>query len=803
MRLLSTVFWIFLCWFPLNASAQDMTIFGEIHNEIGQPIPNAHIHFGDYTMISNPMGEFEIMNLYAKQYRLEISHLGFQTRDTIIVLQKDLRLKFVLSSKNISLQNVTVFQKKKIQVGTTTHSKIETEAILNKSYQSLGDLLRDIPGVSTLKSGSNLVKPVIQGLHSSRVILVNQNIKQEDQSWGLDHAPAMESHQFGSIELVQGASTLRHGGDAVGGMLVTQPKVVAWKDTLKGYFRTSTFSNGRGMAHILGLQKGLKNGWFGTFSSTYKIRGDQNAPNYYLNNTGSREIQAATQIGYREELWGISGHYSFYQGITGILRASHIGNVTDLVQAINQTVPINAIGFNQNIAAPRQEVSHHQASISFFHKLNDFGKLSLDYGFQGNQRYEFDSRRGNLQNRPAVDMRLLTQSLNAHFESKVQNGMRFESGFNFAYQNNDSDTQNTGVRALIPDYQKLESGIYANIFKSIQSNWNLEAGVRWDYAHIQATQYYLKSRWEFMNYQNDFAHFITDDFGTQWRTLPMFDYQGLSGTAGSLWNINSKNSLILRWQATNRNPNPAELFSDGLHHGTGQIELGDLRLVQERGHKFTAEWEFKHDKSVISVVPFVQRIQNFSMLTPVGTETTIRGAFPVWQYQQVHAQLWGFDLIWHQKITKNGQWKNQVSWLEGTDLDKNQPLIDMPPLVWKQQITWQKTNWQNLELSLLTETIFTQKRFPNNNFEALVPQNGEIVPVWVNISQPPRGYHLWQLNGHTTWETKRLGIDKGNLKTGIVIENLWNTSYRDYLNRMRFYADDLGRNWLVYVQLNF
>jgi iron complex outermembrane receptor protein len=46
-------------------------------------------------------------------------------------------------------------------------------------------------------------------------------------------------------------------------------------------------------------------------------------------------------------------------------------------------------------------------------------------------------------------------------------------------------------------------------------------------------------------------------------------------------------------------------------------------------------------------------------------------------------------------------------------------------------------------------------------------------------------------------------LEELNLKTGIVIENLWNTSYRDYLNRMRFYADDLGRNWLVYVQLNF
>ena len=35
------------------------------------------------------------------------------------------------------------------------------------------------------------------------------------------------------------------------------------------------------------------------------------------------------------------------------------------------------------------------------------------------------------------------------------------------------------------------------------------------------------------------------------------------------------------------------------------------------------------------------------------------------------------------------------------------------------------------------------------------------------------------------------------------IENLFNNSYRDYLNRLRYYADDLGRNISLSVSYSF
>ncbi|KKM72261.1 hypothetical protein LCGC14_1422330, partial [marine sediment metagenome] len=44
---------------------------------------------------------------------------------------------------------------------------------------------------------------------------------------------------------------------------------------------------------------------------------------------------------------------------------------------------------------------------------------------------------------------------------------------------------------------------------------------------------------------------------------------------------------------------------------------------------------------------------------------------------------------------------------------------------------------------------------------------------------------------------------KSDLTVGFGITNILNTSYRNYLNRLRYYADDLGRNFTLSLKLNY
>jgi iron complex outermembrane receptor protein len=44
---------------------------------------------------------------------------------------------------------------------------------------------------------------------------------------------------------------------------------------------------------------------------------------------------------------------------------------------------------------------------------------------------------------------------------------------------------------------------------------------------------------------------------------------------------------------------------------------------------------------------------------------------------------------------------------------------------------------------------------------------------------------------------------KSNLNLMIGITNLFNTNYREYLNRLRYYADDTGRNITIQIKFNY
>jgi iron complex outermembrane receptor protein len=64
------------------------------------------------------------------------------------------------------------------------------------------------------------------------------------------------------------------------------------------------------------------------------------------------------------------------------------------------------------------------------------------------------------------------------------------------------------------------------------------------------------------------------------------------------------------------------------------------------------------------------------------------------------------------------------------------------------------------------------------------------VELGSDYSEPPKGYQLVQAN----WGIKFKKID-----LGIRMMNALNTSYRDYLNRFRYFTDDQGRNISVRI----
>ena len=121
----------------------------------------------------------------------------------------------------------------------------------------------------------------------------------------------------------------------------------------------------------------------------------------------------------------------------------------------------------------------------------------------------------------------------------------------------------------------------------------------------------------------------------------------------------------------------------------------------------------------------------------------------------------------------------------------------MPPVNTNNEIVYQNPEFKNLRLALQSEYVFRQNEFPNNNFEVFIPET-ETTEI-IDLSTPPDAYHLLNFNSSIDFKASQ----KSTVTVGFGITNLLNTSYRNYLNRLRYYADDLGRNFLLNLKLNY
>lgn len=793
MRFLSILFFFLACCFTYA----QVTITGTIVDENGNPLRDTHVHIANKTTSTDESGNYVLYEVPTGEQKLYISYIGYISILETITITNNLSIDRQLELDITQLETVTVKETTNSKNESNNEHLIKKSTIEKYSNQTLGDALKEVSGVSILKTGSTITKPVINGLHSNRVPIINNNVRLEDQQWGTEHAPNFDINAAGKITVIKGASALQYGGDAIGGIVIIEPEVIK-KDTLIGKTILSLASNGKGGSLSSSVQKGNRYGWSWNVLGTFKYFGDRETPDYVLSNSGNREQNFSGGIRFAKEKYNFNAMYSFYNAQIGIIKASHIGNVTDLYNSINNQQPSTIEDFTYSIEAPKQEVQHHLAKLNYERWLNDNSSLNLQYAFQLNNRLEYDIRRTSANtDKAALDLELATHTFLADYKTSISN-WKLKSGLSVGYQNNFANPE-TGVRPLIPSYEKIDAGVYGIAVYKINNSATIESGLRYDFSTIEATKYYFKSRWTERDYDADFSHFIVGEEGNQWLTKPTFDYHNISADIGLRKQFHHEIEWLVNVSLATRNPNPSELFSDGLHHSIGQIELGDLRLVKEKAYKFNTT--FKKDWKLFSVQinPFINRISNFMYLQPTGFETTNRGAFPVWEYKQTEALLTGFDINSKWIISDHFTHESSLAYVNGQNLTTNEYLIDMPPFVWNNKVQYKKEDWFNLVTELKCEWVFKQNNYPNYNFETNIIVDNELTPVVVDISSPPNGYALLNFYSEMTFKINK----KNSLTTSFSIQNIANTTYRDYLNRQRFFVDEMGRNIQIQLKFNY
>jgi len=789
-----------VCIYTNISTAQDcnITFKGNIidfHNET--PIIGASVNIlnlNKYTT-SNLNGVFEFNDLCKGKIIIEIKHLACETKQFTINLNKSISKELFLEHHLEELNEVVVKSNTKT-AKTSIEQSIKKDVIEKFTDKSLGDALNTISGVSSLNTGNSIVKPMIHGLHSSRLLIINNNVRMFDQEWGDEHAPNIDINASDRIVVIKGANTLKYGSDAIGGLILLKPKKYEVKDSLFGASVASFNSNGLGGNLNSEIIKTYKSGFYSKVQMSYKQFGDFNSPDYNLTNTVIRNINGSFRFGYNSFEKGFDAYYSYVNNEFGILKSSHIGNVNDLYNAINSAIPRVINDFSYRIDNPRQTILHHLGKIEAYKRYKGFGKLTVQYDFQINRRKEFDLRRGDFKNTPVIDLRLFTNSLQSDLQIDYFQDLKINTGLLVRYQQNTAFS--TGVRALIPDFNKYEAGIYAITNYNLNKTSEVSAGIRYDFSAINASKRYNLTDWnETYNYDELFPEFEMSIDNTRILTNPKFTFHNISASLGYSKKFKSNISLFANYGLVSRTPNPSELFSDGLHHSAARLEYGFLTMKKEIANKFVISIEKKSEDFGFTVSPYYKYIDDFIQLIPFGVDTNIRGAFPEWKYTQVNAQIFGIDIDVYQKISDSFQYSGNLSLLQGDNLTDEIPLIHMPAANFSNRLSYVNKNLNQLTIGLSHKTVIQQNRFPDYNFLTFNATLQE--DVYIDLSSTPPAYSLFGLHTSAVFDV----FNEGSLQLEFNIDNLFNVSYREHLNRLRYFSDDLGRNYNLKIKINY
>ncbi len=760
--------WCFI--FINNAIAQQKQTFiikGIITDSVSKkPLANATVILiptKKFTY-SNENGMFEMGSVLAGKYQLSINYLGYHPALLNIIVPLTETLKVELPSEENHLHDVVILTDKNIVItafNLQNHAVLDAKKLDILRGQTMGDMLKNMTGVTLLNSGPSVSKPVIRGMHSNRITILNNGIKQEGQNWGADHGPEIDPFAINKLEVIKGASSLQYGPEAIGGVIKVSDKDFKLSNGIAGTYSLSGYSNNWQVANSLFLEgnhlKKQNLSW--RFQTSYRKAGDSKTPEYVLSNTAFTEFDLSTSLQYKFKNYSIEYSFSYFQSSLGILRAAHVHNVTDLQNTIINGKPSVIKDFSYEIGRPKQEVVHIINAVKWLYQFKNSSKISVDLSQQINNRKEFDllsflSMNSDLKDKPAYDLTLTTNQISTKYEHKKYAGFKGIIGFNFSNQGNYA----TGKQFFIPNFISNNYGIYF-IEKWNKKHWQAEGGIRYDW--INFTRY--------VNINNNVR---SNDL----------NYQNASGSFGLGYFVNTHLKITGNISTAWRAPSINELYALGLHAAVATYEQGNPNLIAEQSYNSELSIKYSKNQFEFDASFYNNVINNFIYRLPSNTyNTSFRGVFPVFNYTQTNALLQGFETNFSYELPKNITTNLAYTFLYATDLTKNTPLIFMPANNIQSGVNWQIPNYKKLKnvfIQINHQYVFEQTR----------------VPVGIDFTSTPAAYHLFDFAFGATHFTK------AKINWSIGMQNVFNTSYRNYLSRYRYYALDTGRN--IFIKMN-
>ncbi len=758
-----------------------ITLTGKVTDGVsGEVLTGASVLLADSKIgtTTDTAGVYVFENIPAGHTIIEISFAGYKTIVAHLDITDDTNKNFQLTSAIIENEGVTVTGvagATSIRKAPVPITKVSKGDLLSTASTNIIDALTRQPGVSQLSTGPAISKPVIRGLGYNRLVVINDGVRQEGQQWGDEHGIEIDENSVSRVEILKGPASLIYGSDAIAGVVNIITTIPLPNNSLKGSVLMNYQTNNK-QRSLFGNIGGNESGF------NWNLWGDYKAAQDYKNkwdgkvfNSKFNEHNFGGYAGLNRN-WGFT-HFivsSFNQKL-GIIEGERnaAGNFLKQLPGGQQSEVTGEDFSSTTPQVPYQQVAHLKFIADNSFKVGQ-GKITLNLGWQRNQRLEFGNADKPDEKSLHFDLATTNYSLAYHFADK--RGWTSSIGVNGMAQAN----KNRGEEVLIPEYNMVDIGTFIYTQKTI-GNATLSGGVRYDNRSLNAKNFEENGKEKFNAFQKNFSN--------------------VSGSAGVSYS--ASNNLVIKLNLARgfRAPSIPELATNGAHEGTHRYEYGDQSLKSETTFQADLGFEVNSEHLLVSATTFYNHINNFifysKLANKYGTDSLVNvgGDFiPAFKFGQHNATLAGAEFLvdLHPHPLDWLHWQNTVSYVRGTFDEAIEGVRNIPFIP--------ATRWIS---ELRGDFLATGKKLRNVSahieLERTFSQNKPFTPYETETATP--GYSL--INAGIS--TNVIHKNKTLFSLYLNAMNLGNTTYQNHLSRLKYTAlnERTGRMGIYNVGRNF
>lgn len=755
----ATIFTVFL------ANGQSRTqLAGKItDSKTGEPLAGASVVLAESKTgtTTDSSGFYRLKNVPFGHTLIEISFEGYRSAVDHIDIKNGVNTKdFSLLSSIIENEAVTI-----TAVGSATSIRkapvpivrVNKAQLLAVPSTNIIDAISRQPGVSQLTTGPAISKPIIRGLGYNRLVVINDGVRQEGQQWGDEHGIEIDENSVSRVEIVKGPASLIYGSDALAGVvniITTSPVPV---HTIKANVLSSYYTNNK-QRSFFGSVGGNEGGfnWSGwadfTAAGDYENKYDGKVWNSKFNNKN-----LGGYVGYNGS-WGFShlivSNFNQKLGIIEGERDSASGALVRALPGDVKAIPSEDDFNSTSPSIPYQHINHFKVIADNSFKLAS-GRLSLNLGWQRNQRQEFGNTDDPAEKSLSFDLKTLNYNAAYHLPDK--NGWTTSIGIGGMQQAN----QNKGIEVLIPEYSLFDIGGYIYTQKTA-GKATFSGGLRLDNRALDSKQFAEGGSVKFSAFKRNFSN-VSGSAGISYAATP---------------NLVLKANLAKGFRA----PSIPELSSNGAHEGTNRYEYGDPSLKSETSLQGDIGLEVNSEHAYFTASAFYTSINNFIFYSRLsgsgGGDSLVQvdsDFIPAFKFQQRTAHLAGFEAMFdlHPHPLDWLHWQNTISYVRGTFSEAIEGTDNVPFVP--------ATRWLS---QLRAELLPKGKSFRNLSVYAEVDntfaQNQPFVAYGTETATP--GYAL--LNAGITANVASKG--KTIFSLYLLGNNLSDVAYQNHLSRLKY-----------------